>query len=37
MNDDWKLAQIDPNKMDQIHQLEKDLGIVLVAWMKKPS
>jgi len=31
----WKIADIDPRKLEEIHRLEKELGVVLVAWAKR--
>lgn len=32
---EWKIADIDPKELQQIHRLEQELGVILIAWTKK--
>jgi len=32
---EWTLADIDQDKLRRISELEKELGVVLIAWRKK--
>lgn len=29
---DWTVADLDPKKLEELHKLERELGVVLIAW-----
>ncbi len=33
--EDWTIASIPPEKLEDIRRLERELGVVLIAWSRK--
>ncbi len=32
---DWEIANLDSETLERIHRLERELGVVLIAWKNK--
>ncbi len=33
--EDWTIATVPPEKLEEIRRLERQLGVVLIAWSRK--